>query len=109
MFDIGLGEWMTLAFVGLVIVGPDKLPQYAAQAARLLRGLRGQVTDARRTLIDAAALDPQTLADLRDLDPRRVLSGTADELNTAASAFDRAGRASQAVEPASTPLDPDTT
>ncbi|MGA1247830.1 MAG: twin-arginine translocase TatA/TatE family subunit, partial [Candidatus Nanopelagicales bacterium] len=37
MFDIGFGEFLLLGIIGLVILGPDKLPHYAAQAARFIR------------------------------------------------------------------------
>lgn len=73
MFDIGFGEFLLLGIVGLVILGPDKLPQYAAQAARFIRQLRSQVSEARSSIVEAAAIDKDTLKDLKDLDPRRIL------------------------------------
>lgn len=72
-FDIGFGELVALAIIGLIVVGPERLPQYAAQAARFLRQFRSQVSDARSTILEAADVDPATLRDLRELDPRRVL------------------------------------
>ena len=73
MFDIGFGEFLLLGVVGLIILGPDKLPQYAAQAAKFIRQIRSQVSEARSSIVDAAAIDPATLRDLKDLDPRRIL------------------------------------
>lgn len=73
MFDIGFGEFLLLGIVGLIILGPDKLPQYAAQAAKFIRQIRSQVSEARSSIVDAAAIDPATLRDLKDLDPRRIL------------------------------------
>lgn len=74
MFDIGFGEFVLLGVVGLIVLGPDRLPQYAAQAARFLRQFRQQVDEARASVVDAVDIDPQALRDLRDLDPRRALS-----------------------------------
>ena len=97
MLDIGFGEFVLLGVLGLIVVGPERLPQYAAQAARFLRQLRAQVSDARSTLISAAAVDPETLRDLRDLDPRKVLSGVDDSVRDIKRSIKEA------------PLDPDTT
>ena len=92
MFDIGFGEFLLLGIVGLVILGPDKLPQYAAQAARFIRQLRSQVSEARTSLVEAAAIDKDTLKDLKDLDPRRIL----DEKPTTTS------RSSSVIDPDTT-------
>jgi sec-independent protein translocase protein TatB len=75
LFDIGFGEFFIIAVIGLIVVGPDRLPTYAAQAAKFMRQLRGQVHDARSALVDAAAIDDDTLRDIKDLDPRKILSG----------------------------------
>lgn len=71
-FDIGLGELLIIGVVGLIILGPDRLPGAAAQAARFLRQLREQLSDARASIIEAADIDPTTLKDLKDLDPRTI-------------------------------------
>jgi sec-independent protein translocase protein TatB len=72
VFDIGIGEFILLGVVGLIVLGPDRLPTYAAQAARFLRQFRQQVDAARATVVDAVEIDPKMLKDLRDLDPRRA-------------------------------------
>lgn len=88
MFDIGFGEFLLLGIVGLVILGPDKLPQYAAQAARFIRQLRSQVSEARSSIVEAAAIDKDTLKDLKDLDPRRILDEKPSSTPRATSAID---------------------
>ena len=98
MGDIGFGELLALGVIGLIVIGPERLPTYAAQAARMLRDLRRQVSSAKSSLIEAADVDPQTLKDLRDLDPRRILTEPLD---------DRPAPKRQPNAP--TPLDPDTT
>ena len=71
-FDIGIGELLMIGVIGLIILGPDRLPSAAAQAARFLRQLRTQAADARASIIEAADIDPATLQELKDLDPRNV-------------------------------------
>lgn len=88
MFDIGFGELLLLGVVGLVILGPDKLPQYAAQAARFIRQIRTQVSDARSSIVEAAAIDTETLKDLKDLDPRRILDPDTSKPTKASSVID---------------------
>lgn len=72
LFDIGLGEMLIIAVIGLIILGPERLPSAAAQAARFLRQLREQAAAARQSIVDAADIDPGTLKDLKDFDPRNV-------------------------------------
>ena len=72
-FDMGIGELLVIAFVGLLIFGPDRLPKVAMQAAQIIRQLRQQANDAKSTIMEAADLDESTLQELRNLDPRRAL------------------------------------
>lgn len=73
LFDIGLGELLIIGVVGLIILGPDRLPTAAAQAARFMRQLRDQAAAARASIVEAADIDQQTLRDLKDLDPRTIV------------------------------------
>ena len=57
MFDIGIGEIMILAVLGLLIFGPERLPKAAADAGRLARQLREMASGAKRDLADSAGLD----------------------------------------------------
>ena len=106
MLDIGIGEMVFMALVGLVVFGPERLPRYAAQSAKFLRQFREQVSEARSTLIDVADVDPQTLKDLRDLDPRRALKDAVDDIPRAIANADKS--APKQAAPKSL-LDPDTT
>lgn len=40
MFDIGSGEIIGLAILGMILVGPERLPKAAADAARFIKRLR---------------------------------------------------------------------
>lgn len=70
--NLGWGEVLVLAVLGLVIFGPDRLPKAAADAARMLRQLRTMARGAANDL--KAELGPE-LADLnlRELHPRRMV------------------------------------
>jgi sec-independent protein translocase protein TatB len=72
MFDVGLLELAVIALVAVVVLGPDKLPDLARQAAHLLHRARGLANNARDEL--RSELGPE-YADLqlRDLDPRTIV------------------------------------
>ena len=72
MFDVGLLELAVIALVAVIVLGPDKLPDLARQAAQLLHRARGLATNARdelRTELGPEYADLQ----LRDLDPRAIV------------------------------------
>jgi sec-independent protein translocase protein TatB len=72
MFGIGLPELMVIIVVAIVVFGPDRLPEFARQAGRLVRQVR-QFTQSARDDI-RTELGPE-FADfeLTDLDPRRAM------------------------------------
>lgn len=69
MFGIGLSELMVIAFVAVVVVGPEKVPDLARQAGRMLRQLRMLATATRDELRQELGPEFSDL-ELRDLDPR---------------------------------------
>jgi sec-independent protein translocase protein TatB len=73
MFNqIGWGEIIVLAIVGLIVLGPERLPKAAADAARLLRQLRAMARSATADL--KAELGPEMAdLDLASLHPRRIV------------------------------------
>jgi sec-independent protein translocase protein TatB len=72
VFGIGLPELVVIAFVAVVVFGPDRLPEYARQAGRFVRQLRNLAQSAQSQLRDE--LGPE-YADLKlsDLDPRQAI------------------------------------
>jgi sec-independent protein translocase protein TatB len=75
MFNVGPLELIVLAFVGIVVLGPDRLPGLAKDAARLLRTLREVATGARTQLRDELGPEFADL-DLRSLHPRTLIQRT---------------------------------
>jgi sec-independent protein translocase protein TatB len=77
MFGISAGEFLVLMAVAAVVLGPERLPDYARQLARLVKSLRemaqGATTKVREEMgpefdeIDWRKLDP------RQYDPRRIV------------------------------------
>lgn len=79
MFDIGIGELLALAVIGLLVFGPEKLPKAAADAAKWARQIRQMANSTRKEIVDSAGIDlgetMDSLKGLRDLHPRRLTSG----------------------------------
>lgn len=72
MFNLGPMELILLAIVGLIVLGPERLPQLARDAGRMLRTLRDLAQGARTQLRDE--LGPEFAdVDLRNLNPRTAI------------------------------------
>ncbi len=77
MFDINGAEFLVLLVVAVLVIGPERLPKYAEQLARLTKQARRFMQDTRKRVdeelgedvkdVDWAALDP------RRYDPRRIV------------------------------------
>jgi sec-independent protein translocase protein TatB len=69
MFGVGLPEMAVILLVAIIVFGPDRLPDYARQAGRMLRQVRKFAQSAQEDLREE--LGPE-FADLKltDLDPR---------------------------------------
>ena len=69
MFDFGAGELLGLAILAMLLVGPDRLPKVAVEAAqwvKKLRGLAGKATTELRDNLGPGFEDLQP----KDLNPR---------------------------------------
>jgi sec-independent protein translocase protein TatB len=73
VFNVGPLELVLLAFVGIVVLGPERIPGLARDAARLIRALREVATGARTQLRDELGPEFADL-DLRSLNPRTVIT-----------------------------------
>lgn len=91
MVGINGYEFIILAVLAVVILGPERLPEYASQLARLVREVRRMASGAREQLreevgpeideVDWRKLDP------RQYDPRRIIKeALLDDFEDAASA-----------------------
>lgn len=117
MFDIGIGEILIIAVIGLLVFGPERLPRAAADAAKWLRSVRSMAAGARQDLAESAGIDltdtVDTVRSLQEFHPRRLaadlLKDTTDASPEAAgSGSGGAGSASAPVPPRPA-FDPDAT
>jgi len=73
VFGVGLPEFAVLAFVAVLVFGPDKLPELARQAGIMVRKARTLANNARDEL--RAELGPEYAdLELKDLDPRTIVN-----------------------------------
>jgi sec-independent protein translocase protein TatB len=72
VFGIGLPEMMVIAVVAVLVFGPDRLPDFARQAGRMVRQIKHFTESARDDI--RAELGPE-FADfeITDLDPRKAV------------------------------------
>ncbi|MFT4261857.1 MAG: sec-independent translocase [Nocardioides sp.] len=79
MFGIGLPELAVIAFIAVLVLGPEKLPDFARQAGRFVREAKKLADGARDQL--RAELGPEYAdLELRDLDPRAFVRKQINEM-----------------------------
>ena len=71
-FDIGPLELIALAVIAMLVLGPDKLPRYAADAARVLRQVRRMANDAKSEMSRELGPELQDIS-MADLNPRSLV------------------------------------
>src|SRR5881397_203571 len=99
--NIGWSELLILAVIGLVVLGPDRLPKAAADAAKMLRQFRAMARNATADL--KAELGPEMAdLDLASLHPRRMVQSMMSDDDDA----DAAGVATPVGRPGAVPLQP---
>jgi sec-independent protein translocase protein TatB len=124
VLGINAPEFLVIALIALLVIGPERLPHYAAQLGRLAREARRMASGAKQQVreelgpdfddIDWQKLDP------RQYDPRRIVREALTDAweddeeptprrrggstgATAAAAVGAAGMAAAAGKPASRP------
>jgi sec-independent protein translocase protein TatB len=68
-FDIGAGEILGLAILGMILVGPERLPKIAVEAAQWVKKARGLATKATAELRENLGPGFEDLQP-KDLNPR---------------------------------------
>lgn len=71
-FDIGPLELIALAVIAMLVLGPDKLPRYAADAARVLRQVHRMANDAKAEMSRGLGPELQDIS-MADLNPRSLV------------------------------------
>ncbi len=85
MFGIGPLELGVIAIIAVLVFGPDRLPEFARTAGRLLRQVRQMVNNAQNDLRNELGPEFADL-DVRDLNPRsfvrkHLLDGMDDDFD----------------------------
>jgi sec-independent protein translocase protein TatB len=98
VFGIGLPELLLILILAVIVVGPDRLPEVAAQLARWIRQLRSYAQYVARDFRDVVTeIERETGASREDLREiagvlRRDMGRVSDELESASRAAERATR-----------------
>ncbi|MEI6405926.1 MAG: sec-independent translocase [Actinomycetes bacterium] len=72
MFNIGAGEFIMLAVLALILVGPDRLPHVAAEAAKMLKKVRAMSQTATAELRENLGPGFEDLQ-VSDLNPKKFI------------------------------------
>ena len=86
MFGIGGGEFLTLGFIALILIGPNKLPEFAVQSAKFVRKVRdfaqGMVNELKENL------GPEySDLEVTDLHPKKFIKRHIDSALTETNEF----------------------
>ncbi|AKT51378.1 twin-arginine translocase TatA/TatE family subunit [Arsenicicoccus sp. oral taxon 190] len=77
MFGINGGEFIILILVALVVLGPERLPEYAAKLGQLVRQAKAYAEGAKTSLRDQMGPEFDDIDwrqyDPRQYDPRRIV------------------------------------
>jgi sec-independent protein translocase protein TatB len=84
VFGMGWAEIFLIGVVGVIVFGPDKLPDFARQAARFVRTVRSMAQDAKNDLGRELGHDLSGL-ELKSLDPREMVRRTLLDDSSAAA------------------------
>ncbi len=72
MFDIGAPEFLLLVVAAVILFGPEKLPEFARKAARVVNYVRNIAGNAQQQLGKELGPGFENL-DVRDLNPRTFI------------------------------------
>jgi sec-independent protein translocase protein TatB len=77
VFDINGWEFVILVVAALLVIGPDRMPEYSAKLAKLVRQVRGMADTAKVQLREQMGPDFDDVDwksyDPRQYDPRRIV------------------------------------
>jgi sec-independent protein translocase protein TatB len=77
--SVGVFEMLVIAAVALMVLGPEKFPEFAKMAARFVKDIRSYANEIQREV--AKEIKPMTkeLEDLRRIDPEKYLDKLASD------------------------------
>ena len=72
MFDVGAPELLVLIVIAVILFGPEKLPEFARKAARVVKYLRGMAGNAQQQLSKELGPGFEDI-DVRDLNAKAFI------------------------------------
>ena len=72
MFGIGSGEFLTLAFAALLLIGPNKLPEFAVQSAKFIKKIKDYAQNTVDDLKENLGPEYSNL-EVTDLHPKKLI------------------------------------
>ena len=72
MFDVGAPELLVLVVIAVILFGPEKLPEFARKAARVIKYVRTMAGNAQQQLSNELGPEFSDL-DVRDLNPKAFI------------------------------------
>lgn len=106
MFGIGFEKLLTLAILAVVLIGPDKLPKFAVDAAKLIQRVRGFSKEAMTEL--KGQLGPEFAnMELEDLNPKTFINKHLEDVVKDTKNIAKATSADLAKIKEQTKIDPD--
>ena len=79
MLDVGFFELLVIAVIGLLVVGPEKLPKYIAQGVKMLRNVKDMASKAKDDIVESAGIKDLDLKNLSKLDPTNLANNVFDD------------------------------
>lgn len=97
-FDIGAGEILGLAILGMVLVGPERLPKLAVEAAQWVKKIRALATTATAELRENLGPGFEDLQP-KDLNPKTFMKKQVADLLDEESTKPKINRPAATIDP----------
>ncbi len=108
MFGINGPEFLLLLIIGVLVIGPSRLPEYTQKLANLVKEVRRMASGARDQIKEEVGIDIDDVDwkkyDPRQYDPRRIIKeALLDDDTKPVSAGAPAAAVAAAADPAAQP------
>jgi len=97
-FDIGAGEILGLAILGMMLVGPERLPKLAVEAAQWVKKIRSLATTATAELRENLGPGFENLQP-KDLNPKTFVKKQIGDLLDEAPSKPKVNRPAAMIDP----------
>lgn len=99
MGSIGMGEIILLMAIALIVIGPDKFPQFAKIVIRTFRDLRNYVDDVKHELSKELRPVETEMRKLSSIDPENLIDALTGETEQEQQKTPMAGSSTETASP----------